>query len=57
MSAPTWVIDDAERGVPTSAHCERCGFTWHRPEGDPHADTLPTVARFHGRTCTGRVGP
>ena len=49
----TWIIDEAdtERGVPTRAHCERCGFAWERPENDDYADTLPLAARLHRRVC------
>jgi hypothetical protein len=48
VSRPAWVIDGADDGgAPTAAHCERCGFGWSRPDGDPHAVTLPEVARWH----------
>jgi hypothetical protein len=47
MTRPTWVIDEATDGVPSHAHCERCGFGWRRPDDDPRADTLPRVARGH----------
>jgi hypothetical protein len=50
MTRPTWIIDEAEAGVPTAAHCERCGFGWRRPDNDPEADTLPLTARWH--RCT-----
>jgi hypothetical protein len=47
---PTWIIDSAdERGVPTVAHCEECGFQWSRPAGDEQADSLPQTALYHRR--------
>jgi hypothetical protein len=47
MTRPTWIIDTADRGVPTAAHCERCNFGWERPDDDPQADTLAETARGH----------
>jgi hypothetical protein len=47
-----WVIDAAEDGVPTRAHCGRCnGFGWRRHDDDTDDDTaverLLKVARWH----------
>ena len=54
MSGPTWVIDTAcERGVPLSAHCERCGLVWVRPDDDEWADSLPATSFAHRRLCRG----
>lgn len=57
-SPPTWVIDAAdERGVPTRAYCDACGFGWRRPAGDDWADTLAKVALFHRRVCNKPTTP
>jgi hypothetical protein len=52
---PTWILDDADdRGIPTRAHCKRCGFGWIRPDNDPNADTLTSVARWHSCSDSGQ---
>jgi hypothetical protein len=53
VSGPTWIIDEATDGVPSVAHCERCGFGWRRRDDDPHADLLPLTALQH--RCAGTL--
>jgi hypothetical protein len=45
---PIAITDADDRGIPTDARCP-CGWTWHRPDGDDYADTLPTASRAHHR--------
>lgn len=39
-------LTDADDGTPTRCQCS-CGWSWTRPEGDDHADTLQHAARAH----------
>jgi hypothetical protein len=50
---PITITAADDRGIPTDARCS-CGWTWHRPDGDDYADTLPRSSRNHRRTVDTR---
>jgi hypothetical protein len=43
---------DTDRGIPTAARCSCGAWTWQRPDGDEHSDTLPEAARAHRLAAT-----
>ena len=42
-----WTVDTSLASIPQTAHCERCGETWHRPQQDRYAHSLEALIDFH----------